>query len=324
MRTAPCPFLASGETPTASEGPGGSDTCIGRNTNRRVCTRRNAAARPRPGDGPPEMRVCTRGNAAARPWPADPDRRPRAAPGQPPGPPESKGWGSPRTRSIPWEGTAYHRGSMSDQLSLELPPESPALPTGLRPMEPRPLASPFDSADHLFQPLWGGLRALAFVTASRAPEPGAEGERPDVRRPGTTSVVLLDGDGQDRTANFPELADVAASLRAGTAVLDGEIVVVDRAGRLDPEQLAARLAGRGRAPAIFLAFDRNSSPLAWPAEAGPRRSSSPSTSSTSTGARSSGPPSIAVGSSSAATSPRAGPSSSFRPSRETAVPSTPP
>jgi hypothetical protein len=127
------------------------------------------------------------------------------------------------------------------QLSLQLPAELPALPTNLRPMLPRPARGPFDSASHLFQPLWGGLRSLLFVG------PPTPGGAPDLR--------VVDADGIDRTPRLPELAAVADQLAARSAVLDGEVVVVDRVGRHDPEGLEARLAGRPSRPAIFLAFD---------------------------------------------------------------------
>jgi len=137
---------------------------------------------------------------------------------------------------------------MPDQLSLELPTEPPNLPWGLRPMLARFFPTPFDSPNHVFQPLWGGLRVLAFVAGSDPPR-------------SAHALALLDPDGVDRIAHFPELGAVRDQLAAGSAVLDGEIVVVDRAGRLDANGLAARLAGRpgvaGRPgpPAVFLAFD---------------------------------------------------------------------
>ena len=55
---------------------------------------------------------------------------------------------------------------MRDQLSLRLEPDVPVLPNlpaTLRPMLPRPIAEPFDSDAHLFEPSWGGMRALAFI-----------------------------------------------------------------------------------------------------------------------------------------------------------------
>ena len=56
----------------------------------------------------------------------------------------------------------YHR-TMADQLSLRLEADQlPDLPD-LRPMLPRPLPEPFDSDDHLFEPWWGGERALVSI-----------------------------------------------------------------------------------------------------------------------------------------------------------------
>ena len=52
---------------------------------------------------------------------------------------------------------------MTDQLSLRLEADLPRLPVSLRPMLPRTITAPFDSADHLFEPTWGGERTLAFV-----------------------------------------------------------------------------------------------------------------------------------------------------------------
>ena len=113
---------------------------------------------------------------------------------------------------------------MADQLSLRL--ESDRLPElpDLRPMLPRPLSEPFDSDQHVFEPWWGGVRALVFVGPADVPGGG------DVR--------VVDADGVDRTAALPELAGTAVRIAARSAVLDGELVVVDAAGRADPAALA--------------------------------------------------------------------------------------
>ena len=58
---------------------------------------------------------------------------------------------------------------MSDQLSLRLETDRlPDLPD-LRPMQPRALPEPFDSDEHLFEPWWGGVRALAMIGPADAP-----------------------------------------------------------------------------------------------------------------------------------------------------------
>jgi ATP-dependent DNA ligase len=130
---------------------------------------------------------------------------------------------------------------MADQLSLRLEADQlPDLPD-LRPMLPRPLAAPFDSEEHLFEPWWGGERALVSIGPAD--------------RPGDGAVVVRDATGRDLTAALPELAGLAVRVAARSAVLDGELVVVDAAGRADAAELARRLGGGTGRPAAFLAFD---------------------------------------------------------------------
>lgn len=132
-------------------------------------------------------------------------------------------------------------GTMADQLTLHLETDRlPDLPD-LRPMLPRPLPEPFDSVDHLFEPWWGGARALVYI--------GPAGTA------GAGDVRIVDAEGADRTAALPELAGTAVRVAARSAILDGELVVVDGSGRADPDALAARLAGGSGRPAAFLAFD---------------------------------------------------------------------
>jgi bifunctional non-homologous end joining protein LigD len=127
---------------------------------------------------------------------------------------------------------------MSDQLSLQLEPGLPHLPDDLRPMLPRPAADPFDSSDHLFEPSWGGERALAFIeVADRGP------------------LRLLDGHGRDLAGLLPEMADLPARIQARSAVIDGELVVVDATGRADPAALGARLRGEPGPAVAYLVFD---------------------------------------------------------------------
>lgn len=133
---------------------------------------------------------------------------------------------------------------MRDQLSLRLEPEIatlPNLPDGLRPMLPRPALEPFDSAGHVFEPAWGGRRALAFVGPSEVAGGGA--------------VHIVDGAGRDVGRHLPELSGMAVRLDARSAVLDGELVAVDDAGRADEAELARRIAGEPGRAVAFLAFD---------------------------------------------------------------------
>ena len=129
---------------------------------------------------------------------------------------------------------------MSDQLTMRLEPALPRLPVGLRPMLARPLAEPFDSPAHLFEPAWGGARALALIGPAAVPGAG------DVRlvaEDGTTGPAPID------------LAGLGGRVAARSAVLDGEIVVVDEGGKLDSEGLARRFRGEPGRPLSYLAFD---------------------------------------------------------------------
>ena len=67
--------------------------------------------------------------------------------------------------------------------------------------------------------------------------------------------MIRDAAGRDVTAALPELAGLAVRVAARSAILDGELVVVDAAGRADPAELARRLAGEPGRPVAFLAFD---------------------------------------------------------------------
>ena len=129
---------------------------------------------------------------------------------------------------------------MQDQLSLRLDPPLPKLPAGLRPMLARPLPEPFDSSAHLFEPIWGGARALALIGPAETP--------------GTGDVALVAEDGTQGPAPV-DLTGLAARVQARSAVLDGEVVVVDAAGHLDHEELARRLRGEPGRPMSYLAFD---------------------------------------------------------------------
>ena len=130
---------------------------------------------------------------------------------------------------------------MTDQLSLRLEPKLPNPPTTLRPMLARTSPEPFDSPDHLFEPNWGGRRVLAIIGPAAVPGGG--------------EVALLDSEGLRLPFVPPELLGLGVRVAARSAVLDGELVVVDGAGRADPAELGRRLAGQPGRPVAYLAFD---------------------------------------------------------------------
>ncbi|HYO42931.1 MAG TPA: hypothetical protein VES19_06990 [Candidatus Limnocylindrales bacterium] len=129
---------------------------------------------------------------------------------------------------------------MAEQLSFQLEPAMPR-PGDVAPMWPTPRADAFDSSDWIFEPTWGGHRALAFV------EPGEAA--------GTGRVRVVDARGAELVEHLPELAGLAVRVAARSAVLDGELVVVDAHGRADDDALRERLAGRPGRPVAFLVFD---------------------------------------------------------------------
>jgi bifunctional non-homologous end joining protein LigD len=114
-------------------------------------------------------------------------------------------------------------------------------PGDVAPMWPTPGTDAFDSSDWIFEPTWGGHRALAFV------EPGDAAGGGEVR--------VVDAHGTDLAARLPELAGLAVRVSARSAVLDGELVVVDARGRADDDALRERLSGRPGRPVAFLVFD---------------------------------------------------------------------
>lgn len=119
---------------------------------------------------------------------------------------------------------------------------APCLPERIAPM----LAvrgAPFDAQDHVFEPKWDGIRAMVFWGGAGAP----------LRIHGRRRT--------DLAGRYPELA-VCEGLPPGT-VLDGEIVVLDAAGRPDfraavrrENTTAARAAAvAAQQPVVFVAFD---------------------------------------------------------------------
>ena len=82
------------------------------------------------------------------------------------------------------------------------------LPQVIEPMLPTAAAEPFDSPAHIFEVLWDGVRALAFVEA--------------------VALRLQDRWGRDVSHRYPELSHIANRVRASGMVIDGEIVALTR------------------------------------------------------------------------------------------------
>jgi bifunctional non-homologous end joining protein LigD len=127
------------------------------------------------------------------------------------------------------------------------PPADPTreqMPDDLRPMFATAGDVPVDPDSFGFEVRWSGARALAFVEGGR--------------------VRLLDGDGADIRAKFPELAAMGRALGVTEVVLDGVLVATGPDGRPDRERMARRLALKSDSgarrlaasvPVTFMVFD---------------------------------------------------------------------
>jgi bifunctional non-homologous end joining protein LigD len=128
-----------------------------------------------------------------------------------------------------------------DQLQLSIPshpePDPEArLPARLRPMLATPVPAPFDASGYLFEPWWPGERAWISV------ESGA--------------LRLRTNGPADALAAFPELRSLADAIETDGAILDGTLLVLDAAGRPDPDLLRARLeAGEWVGSPAYVASD---------------------------------------------------------------------
>jgi bifunctional non-homologous end joining protein LigD len=79
---------------------------------------------------------------------------------------------------------------------------------------------PFSDPNWLFEIKWDGIRTIAQIDNGK--------------------VRLLARSKRDVTAEFPEFQDLARHVRAGTAILDGEIVTLNQNGRSDFQKLQNR------------------------------------------------------------------------------------
>ena len=94
------------------------------------------------------------------------------------------------------------------------------------------VGTPFSRAGWIFEPKWDGYRAICFV------------------REGV--VTFSSRNQRNLTHRFPELQIIAKSIKASSAIIDGEIVAIDK----DGAQCFEQLQNHGRdCFIIFFAFD---------------------------------------------------------------------
>ena len=127
--------------------------------------------------------------------------------------------------------------------SIDVPVKRP-MPTTIHPMLAESIENPFDDPDWLFEIKWDGYRAIAFIENGK--------------------VRLVSRNQNELTARYPELKDMPESIKAKTAILDGEVVALDVDGRasfsLMQQRTGFRPGGKRAAekadvPVLYYAFD---------------------------------------------------------------------
>jgi bifunctional non-homologous end joining protein LigD len=86
-----------------------------------------------------------------------------------------------------------------------------SMPTAIHAMLATSVNDPFDDPEWLFEIKWDGYRAIAFIAKGK--------------------VRLVSRNQNDLTAQYPELHGIPSSIKAETAILDGEIAALDEQGR---------------------------------------------------------------------------------------------
>ena len=103
------------------------------------------------------------------------------------------------------------------------------MPTAIHPMLATSVDKPFDGPEWLFEIKWDGYRAVAFIENGK--------------------VRLVSRNQNELTARYPELKDLPKSVKAKTAILDGEVVALDDAGAriVQPDATAHGISSRRKA-----------------------------------------------------------------------------
>jgi bifunctional non-homologous end joining protein LigD len=114
----------------------------------------------------------------------------------------------------------------------------------MRPMAASSAAKPFDGDDWIFEPKMDGIRILAFIEKGR--------------------VQLFSRNGNDLTKQYPSIVESLAKQPVIDAIIDGEIVAFDDAGKPSFHVLQQRMhltndkdieVAESQVPAVFFAFD---------------------------------------------------------------------
>jgi len=106
------------------------------------------------------------------------------------------------------------------------------MPTAVHPMLAISVDQPFDDPAWLYEIKWDGYRAVAFITGGK--------------------VRFVSRNQNDLSPRYPELQELPQHVKAGDAVLDGEVVALDEQGRssfgLMQQRTGIQPGGRQKAP----------------------------------------------------------------------------
>jgi bifunctional non-homologous end joining protein LigD len=120
----------------------------------------------------------------------------------------------------------------SKRKGQRVPTAAAAMPSYVEPMLPTPVKLPFSDPQWLFEPKLDGYRALCFLKDGQ--------------------VRFISRNRRNLTQRFPELQEVSNLIKAQTAIIDGEIVALDRTGK---PWFDALRHGQRHGAIVFYAFD---------------------------------------------------------------------
>jgi bifunctional non-homologous end joining protein LigD len=129
-----------------------------------------------------------------------------------------------------WESSKPSRARQPEHASrAQLPP-----PTFIEPMKARLVSKPPEDGDWIYEIKFDGYRAMTFKDGD--------------------AVRLFSRNEKDFGEKFPEIADSVASINADEAIIDGEIVALDKKG-VSSFQLLQTIEVGERPPIYYYAFD---------------------------------------------------------------------
>ncbi len=116
------------------------------------------------------------------------------------------------------------------------------LPQKIKPMEPVLITDPFDSEDYLYQVKWDGIRIITYISSQ--------------------GLKMYTKKGNARIETYPELKAVQQQFTGTSAILDGEVVVLNEQGVPDFQRVLKRDLAKGRGqglqdryPVMYVVFD---------------------------------------------------------------------